>query len=390
MSEAEDFERIQALSANVNFLKKPLDNRLYFNRWQVAWMISKQPFEQVLSLFFYCMSFLSGQLNLQKISRITAVLSKQMQRNWHQLSSQWEFEKKLLVPAFNAHLTSPWSLYTLNNLAIKEIGDNDALQMTHHQNICADGVKKAMLAFFQQLSNETRKVYSENTILEAIREFETTLKEKNLDAAIERLKSQYKIGSENAINKLYRKIMKWHHHKANEHKNISFYYPNGICRGDSMWYIYLYLRTERLFSDPQHHRVAVAEQLKSGVPTHGVILQALGDAQKLLGMKKTSCPENSVSLYELDTNRGRALEKIEALEPGTYRVGTYHHSLVYKKTATSHELFDPSFGEITLDSAKEFLDHILKYDHRMHDPASHILFERWEIAENVQAHRGVA
>ncbi|MBS0629095.1 MAG: hypothetical protein JSS30_02580 [Verrucomicrobia bacterium] len=366
----------------------------YFSRWQVVWIIVKHPFELVASIFFKALSFLCNQLAFQKGVRIFSVLSKQMTRDWKQVCLQWHFNLKedeasseLLTPAFNVHQTASWDVYTHGSIAQSFLIDKDVIAMTSHYANYQKGIKQALGVFFQQVEKikaKEKKWYNfwdpvEIPALEKKR-IRKIFADKYLHSsteAIRFLKHAFpEIAKETAISQIYDVLKQMDAYLQQNCREIRLY-SDGLCRGASLWFINLYLKTAAKFSDPVKHLRAVSEQFTMGVPKQGAILQGLETTDRLLKVEMQRLKQHDISLYELECNLKRALKKVESLEKGIYRLGVLNHSLVYIKTETGSYIWDPEIGLLAM-SDKQLLSYIMRRYYQLGNTQSRIYFEQYQ------------
>jgi hypothetical protein len=135
---------------------------------------------------------------------------------------------------------------------------------------------------------------------------------------------------------------------------VSFNPEKGICRGSSFWFLYLYLQTRPLFTNPQDHAVALGKLFALGAPREAVLLQSLYIKKgKLLNVRvgtldhpRTRHPLETISID--NTGKVNAIEgktKINNLPTGAYFIGLALHACAYIKIdQTLAYFFDPNRG----------------------------------------------
>ena len=299
-----------------------------------------------------------------------------MLRGWHQLSSQWEYEEKLLVPAFNMHQLSSYDFYRHSPMPLKKIEDQKVLQMTKTTEIQKRGIKLGFRKFFQSIEKQTKNSSYQRlfSLIYTItpeekdkikRTFTRLYNEKGFTVAAQMLRDR-KIGQtlqskkgylkslEKGIQKLYESISSMSYYSKlifGLGDEVSFYHDEGVCRGASLWFIHLYLKSQKYFKNPKAHLIALAEEFKTGIPKQGAILQSFFDTKPILQWKKTEVKEAKISLYELDEDIKSAYKKTASLTPGIYMVAVKKHAFVYVKTKNSGEyLWDPNIGLLSLST----------------------------------------
>lgn len=400
MNGKEAITPIEAAAKDPKFIDAPSTYKRYFGRWQIVWITIKYPFELIASVFFKALSVVLGYLTFLKTARVLSVLSRQMTRDWEQLLVQWDYnyadEKNeasqslspLLMPAFNAHQTTSWDLYTLGSLPNSFLTEPRVISMTHRAVNYQLGVKEAMKVFYRNLKEKkdertdswgvSPKPLSKevkNLILKNFSE-KYALSPKDALQFLQAAFPEKETGK--AIQKLYSLLKQMDIYLEQNCDAIRLLSPQ-LCKGASLWFINLYLKTEAKFQDPLKHLLSVAEQFKNGVPKQGALLQSLANTDQLLKIKKTDLKELYTSLYELDCNRDSARAKIEkSLNDGVYRLGVLNHSLVYIKKNGSGYLWDPNIG-LLATTEKQMFDLILKNYYKPGDRDSHIYFEQYKL-----------
>ena len=150
---------------------------------------------------------------------------------------------------------------------------------------------------------------------------------------------------------------------------VKFHNNNGICRGMSDWFIYLYLNTKAQFSDPRSHMRALGKQFANGGGMEATLLQSLYMRKgKLLGLKIGAQTAHSLSNNYTPTvdypssnwhsQAGEIIEQFQNMPAGAYRSWVPRHATVYIKINTNLGFFfDPNHGitEINGDAQGEEL-----------------------------------
>lgn len=390
MSGQQAFKEIEAVSKSTR--GKTISELPYFGGMKAIWITIKTPFEMILSIFYHSIALLARCLLLSKVSRIFTVLGQHATRDWEQLCDQWRFNQPLLTPAYNVHKASSWDIFGYGVIPLEDIRDEKVVPMTFKSSEFRAGVKDAMYGFYHYLEKSRTdqgwihwiytlgKTVSKQEKNRTILTFTNKYRE-NPATAFDWLKEQYRFDKlQKPIQHLYTKL------KANDAtvaqiKDLSLFSDRGLCRGASLWFIYLLFKTEHLFESHQAHIKAVAEQFRTGIPKEATLLQALHESDDLLHLEKKDLLEHKVSLYELDHDHQSAEHKINSLPMGIYRVGAYCHSMVYLKIDDSESyVWNPECGLYPMNG-KEMLNMILRYHYKQGDPASHIYFHKFASTE---------
>jgi len=381
---------IASLSKNEKFMQRPSKETPYFNRWNIVWITLTQPFYSILSIFSSTAALLSYCLFVPSAARAFTVLSKQLTRDWQQVCSQWEFKTPLLAPSINTHQLGSWDLYQWGDIPYDSIRDEMVKPLTFQSSEFRAGIKEAMDAFYAELENNR---YAQSWLAWMWNRGRTVGASERL-SSMDKVLSEYKVGRveeviailqkkyhiddlERPIQAFYGKLREVEE-RVKSIPNVSLFSEQGDCRGGSLWFIYLFHKTQNIFTDRSKHLEAIAQQFTSGMPRQAALLQALDDSDDLLKMQREEYSDSTISLYELDYNRSSALAKIQDLPVGIYRVGTQNHSLVYVKGKDEDFVWDPTFGLYVMEP-KEMLALIKKHYHVGH-PESIIFFHRYEAA----------
>ena len=389
MSGQKSISEIEKLSKNPKFTKTQSDDIPYFGHWQVAWISVKHPFEAIFSVFLSATSYLLNALYFCKSARIVSVLSRQMTRDWDQLSDHWRQRKPMLAPAFNAHQTRSWDVYQYGSIPIEHVKNDLIYDLTFQSGVFRKNVKEAIKIFYTQLELSRKgqgwinwarhlpETLSDRGKKKTTQKF-SGLYKKNPSAALEFLKKKYPSDHlDIPLHKLYHYLKRMDANLDNQ-KDLNLFSPRGVCRGDSLWFVYLYLKTQHLFKIPGQHARAVATQFKSGAPSQAALFQALNRPEVLLDIKKIKQKDHKISLYELDFNKESAHDKIRTLSEGVYRVGVYHHSIAYIKISdTKGYVWDPNYGLFPMNG-EEMLQMVREHHYKSGDPDSYLYFEKYE------------
>ncbi|NGX37890.1 MAG: hypothetical protein K1000chlam2_01058 [Chlamydiae bacterium] len=417
MSGQKPISEIEKLSKNPKFAQIPNDNAPYFGRWQVVWILVKFPFEANFFVFLSAISYLLNALNCCKSARIVSVLSRQMIRDFDQLTTQWNRRKPMLAPSINSHQTRSWDVYQYKSFPIKNVKNDLIYSLTAQGGIFQGEMKLVHVFLYPFLKSPSRwqgwvkwipllssisellcnlnhiKFMQEvNKDLFAPLEFldreqKKTMQEfsglykKNPSAAFEFLKKKGPSDRFDIfLNQLdpHLKNIRANLDKLDNPKDLNLFFPGGVCRGSSTWFVYLYLKTQPLFKIPGQHARAVATQFKSGAPSQAALSQALYRPEVLLDIKNIEQKDHKISCHELDCNKESAREKIRTLSEGIYRVGVHKHSIVYIKISdTKGYVWDPNDGLFPM-TGEEMFQMVRKDYHKSGDPDSKIKFEKFE------------
>lgn len=385
---SEAISEIENFSKDKQVLKYARIDTSYFNRWSIFWITITQPIHLLFASLYLVISNFFYIFNLPTISRIFEVLSKQAMRDWEEISHQWDFEKNpLLVPSFNVHQIFTWDVYGLEDISFNSIRDEMIPPLTYQNSAMERGAKQALKVFHQTVSFQSKPKAWIHWILRKTlpnlekihsNEFISIYKKEGLDPAMKFFEKKYRLEPFHpSLQSLYSE-MRALEEDLHKFRNISLYSEKGMCRGASLWFIYLYFRTKNLFEDPTKHLIGIANQFISGMPRQAAVLQALDDTHDLLQLKKTELKEHKISIYELDKNSTTASSKIASLPEGIYRVGCYLHSFVYIKVDQQKQfVWNPESGLMPM-KGDEMLQMILKHHYKAGNPRSEIYFHRYE------------
>ncbi|MGC1878473.1 MAG: hypothetical protein WA678_03745 [Rhabdochlamydiaceae bacterium] len=124
---------------------------------------------------------------------------------------------------------------------------------------------------------------------------------------------------------------------------IRFNYKQGICRGISNWFLYLYLKTKNQFPDPRAHMAALGEQFKNGGGMDPTLLQSIFLRKgKLLDLKIGTQPAHSTTVrhpvssiehppHRWKTSSTEMIDQLKTLPPGAYTVRVPSHRMAFVK-----------------------------------------------------------
>jgi hypothetical protein len=130
---------------------------------------------------------------------------------------------------------------------------------------------------------------------------------------------------------------------------IYFQYP-GMCKGMSLWFVYLYCKTLHLFPSPRECLIAVTEEFKKGAPDQACILQGINVRKgKLINLRI-----NEVATIRENDTETHYIQQLNALPFGVYGLDTKIHSTVYIKLSQDLGFFfDPSDGLMEISSSEQ-------------------------------------
>lgn len=137
-------------------------------------------------------------------------------------------------------------------------------------------------------------------------------------------------------------------------QRIVFNSGKGICRGETFWFIYLYLSIQHLFSDPLTPILAAGKQFAQGGENESILLQGLYHIKKgkMLNLKIDACFQdpaskslNAAQVYQND----EAIRILSSLNNGVYKVDLEKHACAYIKISQDLAYyFDPNYGVFEL------------------------------------------
>lgn len=394
--ESEALSEIQHLSKDAIFMKKPFQTTPYFGYRRIVWICLTHPICSLMSTFCCILALLFTLFGSTKHARIFTVLSHQWVRDWQQVCHHWDFESSpLLIPSFDVHKSFSWDVYKMD-LDYRSICDETIKSLTFQNSAIEKGCKQALQIFYDiirtnrpLLPSKTKKwkdYFTSSPISEEpaignpiiTNKFISLYKAKGLETAIRFLKEKFSKDSlEQPLEAFYFQIKKLEQ-ETQKIQTISLYSPEGVCRGASLWFIYLFLKTKNFFPDPKKNLLAVSQQFITGMPKQATILQAFDRVEAFLKLRKYNQESQNISLYELDAHAESARTKMHSLPQGIFRVGCYRHSLVYIKLSEGEQyVWDPRCG-LMPTSADQLLKMIKKYYYKPGDPSSHISFDLYE------------
>jgi hypothetical protein len=140
---------------------------------------------------------------------------------------------------------------------------------------------------------------------------------------------------------------------------VEVYSIEGVCRGMSYWFLYLFKRTLGLFQDHEEHLKAIAKFFENGATRQAAVLQALPGENKWGIPYDRMCKHPVIKLQDSPKQKE---EKIHGWAEGAYSLRTRNHGMAYIKYRQDlGYVFDPNNGLIRLqgDQAKK-LDQFMK------------------------------
>ncbi len=145
-------------------------------------------------------------------------------------------------------------------------------------------------------------------------------------------------------------------------EGVRFGHHQGICRGMSNWFVYLYLNTKDQFADPRSHMSALGKLFQDGGGSEATLLQSLYIKKgSLLGLKvgiqpihshgtlSTPVLKQATSDWNSSMNP-QVATKLQNLPAGVYRTNVPRHAMAYIKiNDTLSYFFDPNEGLIEIN-----------------------------------------
>ncbi len=136
---------------------------------------------------------------------------------------------------------------------------------------------------------------------------------------------------------------------------IHFGHYKGICRGESYWFLNLYLKTKDQFTDPRAHLAAIAHEFKVGGGKDSTLLQTVWLAKGKLLNLKIGVQNDAGEIFrselikftptEWKANPSEMICQIKAIPPGAYALGLpLHQTSFIKIDDRLGYFFDPNHG----------------------------------------------
>lgn len=366
-------EAMKTIEARASQVQVESDE-LYLGRWQVVWITFSYPFAYLFSCFCEAIAALSDCFCLESPSRCLRILAKTCLDSYAHLQWQTVFGNKLLVPARGHHQFSTWDLYTTPSGY--HIQNESFRRMTAHAKALEKIAEQLLDTFFKTLKASPLSVEERREVVQG---FQKEYMLKNIVAAMELLKRyqgdpQWK----KAIDALYQSAQN-QLIALQRVESVTFYHLEGMCQGASDWFLTLYLKTKDQFATPEQALRAVAAEFVSGMPKEAAFLQSMWIDPSWYGLQTKTLEEHQASLYDLDLDQKGALEKVNALPNGVYRVGVYNHSMVFCKSDEQNGwIWNPAIGLLRGNSSDLF-DHVMSRHYKKGHPHSSIYFKRFEL-----------
>ena len=385
-------QRIEEAGKHPNQITKSTIRSPYFSKGRVFWISSVFPVTTILSGACAAIAYVLNTIWLKHYAAFFDVASKQLNRKWDQVTDQWAAKTPLLVPAANYPQMKAWDVYMNRRYKLDSKLDPDLSPFTPRTALMEEAMKEEFQTFAAALEESRRTESYGRTALRYFAGFWYNLGITDSDFrksfyanpqhAMRKLKQRFRFDNiDKAITELYSRLIS-RRRFAQSYNQIEFYHPKGDCRGGSEWFIRLFLKTERHFSDATKHMIAVAKEFEAGIPGQGVVLQGLVNPAELLKEKSSEMKAHEISSYELDDDRAACIDKIASLPKGIYRVSVLNHSMVFCKAASGEALmWDPEFGLYERD-VEGLLDHILDHYHEKENPSCHIGFIQYQSQES--------
>lgn len=134
-----------------------------------------------------------------------------------------------------------------------------------------------------------------------------------------------------------------------------FFNANGLCRGISFWFLYLYFQTKSNFTDPERHMKAITQQFSQGAPAQAALLHLFNPrltprpVYRHLPLLVTEFFKRFST--ERMTHRGIA-SQMNTLAPGAYAILSSKHQFVWIKIDDQMSfLFDPNYGCFSINGS---------------------------------------
>ena len=142
---------------------------------------------------------------------------------------------------------------------------------------------------------------------------------------------------------------------------VELNHRDGICRGMSDWFLYLYLKTKNQFNVPRAHMRALGKQLSKGGGAEATLLQSLFiNKGKLLGLNIGFQPTHSghavstvASINWNSESEENRTQFLQALPAGAYAIRFSNHQMAFVKCNNNLAYyFDPSLGIVEIEGAE--------------------------------------
>jgi len=137
---------------------------------------------------------------------------------------------------------------------------------------------------------------------------------------------------------------------------LEFDQNDGMCRGESLWFIRLYLKTKRLFQNSRQHLQAIGQQFSWGAPAEAALIQKLCPQDEFLRFRRSlvdNIPDEGSN--DESSIRQQVAEAFQGLQPGAYILGVPKHAMAYISTGDRQGyFFDPNKGTIAIHDEAGF------------------------------------
>ena len=175
---------------------------------------------------------------------------------------------------------------------------------------------------------------------------------------------------------------------------LHLFHPKGPCRGQTTWFLYLFLKTVGQFKDPIVCAKTVGSLFCKGAPEVASFLQGLVEEEELLDLKFTM--KLSFNKEALENQRTTSSAYVEQLPPGIYGIGLHRHRIAYISLDASLWGIKIDFNHgVTLIRKAKLLDDLWeKYQHKA-DPSeghsSYLYFDQvtWKNESTSQEQKAV-
>lgn len=167
-----------------------------------------------------------------------------------------------------------------------------------------------------------------------------------------------------------------------EASRFNFFSENGVCRGMSHWFVYLFFKTLNQFSNPEQHLCALSTQFEHGASKQAAFLHSLNQSRDMMlmmyGLLNLNVQEDYLSADPQNLEQLR--QELQLCPPGVYGIYIGNHQLAYIKYQSSHQqfLFDPNYGIFKIDSSPLFIKGLERYFGN-HDLADPIFVDRYYL-----------
>lgn len=126
--EEQEEKELQVICSKANdseYVEMARSQTLYFNRWQVAWIVVKAPFDMLLYLFFKCSETLLEFFEYYEMAHWSHLKALNQLSDIQSLNHHFQFQDHFLCPCFGTQNPQTSSLYNLSPIAKQNIEDPD-------------------------------------------------------------------------------------------------------------------------------------------------------------------------------------------------------------------------------------------------------------------------